>query len=173
MVMTFKERFYFLEELRKKKGHPNGTYVAAKLTKASQKMLDHYVTEAKIPHAADPQQYHSTIIYSRKSIPEVKDYKIKLPLKAKIKEWKLFDNNNSRSGKCLVAIIDSPELEKAHKEIREKYGATHDYPDYHPHVTVSYDYPGPLPKVIPNIELEYGKIDIEPLDPDFTSVKKD
>ena len=91
---------------------------------------------------------------------------------AKIKEWKKFDTQLGKSGKCLVGIMDSPELEKAHKDIREIYGALHGYPDYHPHVTVSYDYDGPLPKIVPNIELEYGSIEIKPLDPEFVPPKK-
>ena len=155
----------------KNKDHPNGTYVAAELTKKSKKALDYFVTEAGIPNAADPKQYHSTVIYSRKGVPQVKDCKFKLPFSAKIKEWKIFPAQNGT--KCLVAIMDSPELEKAHKEIREKYGATHDYPDYHPHVTVSYDFRGEVPKVIPNIELDYGSVTIEPLDTEVVPPKKD
>ena len=175
-MMTFRQMMESLERTRakyRKDSHPDGTYIAAQLTKKSQKDLDYFVTEAQIPNAADPKQYHSTVIYSRKGVPDAKNYKFKLPFKAKIKEWKKFDTQFGKSGKCLVAIMDSPELEKAHKEIRETYGAQHGYPDYHPHVTVSYDYDGPLPKVIPNIELEYGSIQIEPLDPEFVPPKKD
>lgn len=174
-MITFKEMFRHLDLIREKNmsAHPNGTYVAAKLTKESQKALDYFVTEAGIPNAADPKQYHSTVIYSRKGVPDVKDYKFKLPFEAKIKEWRLFDTQLGKSGKCLVAIMDSPELEKAHKEIREKYGAEHGYPDYHPHVTVSYDYAGPLPKVVPDITLRYGSTEIKPLDPQFVPPKKD
>ena len=69
--------------------------------------------------------------------------------------------------------MDSPELEKAHKEIRDKYGATHDYPDYHPHVTISYDYPDELPTEVPDMELEYDYVDIKPLNPQFVPDKKD
>lgn len=153
--------------------HPDGTYVAARLTDDSKKALDKYVTDAKFPNAADPKEYHSTVIYSRKGVPDVKDYKFELPFEAKIKEWKIFDTKLGSSGKCLVAIMSSPELEKAHKEIRAKYGATHDYPDYHPHVTVSYDFPDPLPKEVPDMVLEYGSIEIKPLNPNFVPPKKD
>lgn len=173
LMMGFKQMMAFLEDVKTKNNHPNGTYVAAKLTKASQSALDYFVTEAGITNAADPKQYHSTVIYSRKGVPDVKNYKFKLPFKAHIKEWKLFDTQFGKSGKCLVAIMDSPELEKAHRDIRQQYGALHGFPDYHPHVTVSYDYDGPLPKVIPGVALTYGSIEIKPLDPEFVPPKKD
>lgn len=153
--------------------HPEGTYIAAQLSPDSQLLLDKYVSNMNIPNAADPNQYHSTVIYSRKGVPEAKGYKFKLPFKAKIKEWKLFDTKFGESGKCLVAIMDSPELQKAHKEIRDKYGATHDYPDYHPHVTISYDYPNELPSEVPTLELEYDDIELKPLNPNFVPDKKD
>lgn len=161
---------YFLEQ---KVSHPDGTYIAVQLSNSSQKLLDNYVTGMNIPNAADPNQYHSTVIYSRKGIPDAVNYKFKLPLKAKIKEWKLFDTKFGQSGKCLVAIMDSPELENAHKEIRNKYGATHDYPDYHPHITISYDYPNTLPTEVPDIELEYDSVEFKPLNPTFVPNKKE
>lgn len=175
MVMTFKEMFRYIEQLQEKNmsNHPNGTYISAKLTKKSQQVLDKFVSDHNIPNAADPKQYHSTIIYSRKGVPDAKSYKFKLPFKAKVKEWKKFDTQLGKSGKCLVAIMESPELEKAHKDIRKEYGATHDYPDFHPHVTVSYDYDGPLPKTVPDFKLEYGSTEFKPLDPEFVPPKKD
>lgn len=175
MVMSFREMYRHLESLQEKNkdmsAHPNGTYMSAKLSRKSQKDLDQWVAEHNIPNAADPKQYHSTIIYSRKGVPDVKDYKIKLPIRAKIKEWKIFPTQ--AGPKALVAIMDSPELDNHHKTIREKYGATHDYPDYHAHVTVSYDYGnGPAPTETPDLELEYDSTELKPLDPTFVPPKK-
>jgi len=174
--MSFREMLEHQERTRKKNiavKHPNGTYVAAKLSKPSQKQLDQFVIKHNIPNAADPKQYHSTIIYSRKGVPDVESYPFGLPIKAHVKEWKLFDTKYGNSGKCLVAIMDSPELDDYHYLVRKLYGAQHDYPDYHPHVTVSYDYDGPLPKETPTFGLEYDAIEIKPLDPEFVPPKKD
>ena len=149
-----------------------GTYIAATLSKKSQIDLDKWVTEHNIPNPADPNQYHSTIIYSRKGIPEAVNYKISLPMKAKIKEWKIFPTQSGDN--CLVAIMDSSEMSHHHAYIRSEYGATHDYPDYHPHVTVSYSYGNlPLPSEVPDLELEYDDTEFKPLDPDFAPPKKD
>ncbi len=175
MVMTFRQRMEYLGEVKEKNRpmtHPDGTYMSATLSKRSQKALNKWVQDNNIPNAADPKQYHSTIIYSRKGVPGVKDYKIQLPMKAKIKEWKIFPTQSG--AKALVAIMDSPELENHHKTIRKDYGATHDYPDYHPHVTVSYDFGSDkVPSEVPDLELEYDGTDIEPLDPQFVPPKKD
>jgi 2'-5' RNA ligase len=175
MVMTFKQRMEYLDEVRRKnldmEKHPNGTYMSTTLSKKSQKDLDNWVSKNNIPSPADPKQYHSTIIYSRKGVPEVKNYKIDLPMKDKIKEWKIFPTQSG--AKALVAIMDSPALENHHKTIRKEYGATHDYPDYHPHVTVSYDFgDGPAPTEVPALELEYDDTELKPLDPQFVPPKK-
>jgi hypothetical protein len=175
MVMSFREMYSHLQWLQEKNkdmsSHPNGTYMSAKLSRKSQKLLDKWVSVHNIPNAADPKQYHSTIIYSRKGVPDVKEYDVKLPIKAKVKEWKIFPTQTG--AKALVAIMDSPELDNHHKTIREKYGATHDYPDFHAHVTVSYDYGnGPAPKDIPDLELEYDSTELKPLDPTFVPPKK-
>lgn len=173
MVMTFRERLEYLGEVKSrssKNTHPNGTYVSVELEAASKKELDKWVTDNKIPNAADPDQYHTTVIYSRKGVPDVKNYDLNLPIEAHISGWKIFPTQNGK--KCLVAIIDSPELEKHHKTIRSKFGATHDYPDYHPHVTVSYDYTGSAPDTTPKMKLLFSKAEIKPLDPDFVPPKK-
>lgn len=151
--------------------HPKGTYISATLSKKSQDDLDKWVTEHNIPNPSEPSEYHSTLIYSRKGIPDAKNYDIPLPMKSKIKGWKIFPTQ--AGGNCLVAIMDSPEMTKHHKTIRKEYGATHDYPEYHPHVTISYDYGDlPVPKEVPDLELEYDDTEFKPLDPDFVPPKK-
>lgn len=41
---------------------------------------------------------------------------------------------------CLVMVLSCPELEKRHIELRNRYGIRWDFPDYHPHITLSYDF---------------------------------
>lgn len=173
--MSFKERLQFLENLKEKymdmDSHPNGTYCSVTLSKDSQKALDKWVTEHNIPNATQPSTYHSTVIYSRKGVPEAKDYPIDLPIKAKIEKWHIFKTQSGQ--RALVAIMDSPVLEQHHKNIVKDYGATHDFPDFHPHVTVSYDFEDkPIPTEVPDLELEYDSKEFKALDPDFTPPKK-
>ena len=169
-MMTFRERMLFLENL-KVKNHAGGTYMSAKVSPKSKKELSAWVSTHNIPNAADPKQYHATIIYSRKGVPEIKDYVIPTPLTGKLTSWKIFDNGDK---KCLVAIIDSPDLVKHHEEIRSKFGATHDYPQFSPHITISYDYGNTkVPEELPNLPIVFDSTHIEPLDTEFTPAKKD
>lgn len=174
MVMSFRERMKYLDEVKRKNKsmrHPNGTYMSVKLSRASREALDKWSTEHNIPNPINPKDFHTTIVYSRKGIPGVVDYSIELPIKAKIKGWKIFPSE-SGTKRCLVAVVDSPELEKHHEAIHGEYGASYDYADYIPHVTFSYDYgSSKIPTNIPDIELVYDRKAIEALDPEFTSEK--
>lgn len=157
--------FSYLGEVKSRnaQGHLNGTYVALNADQKTRDSLAKWVKENNIPNPADPKQYHSTVIYSRKGIPSVTNYKFTFPIEGTIKEWKIFPSGESN--KCLVAIIDCDELHNLHTKIREKYGATHDFPDYHPHITLSYDYGNnKVPPSLPDVPISYGSRTIEPLD---------
>ena len=160
-----------LKEMHKNMTHPDGTYVSVKLSKDSQKKLDDWTTENKIPNASDPSEYHTTIIYSRKGIPDVKSYDLSLPITAKLSEWKIFNTQDGK--KCLVGVVNSNEIKKHHEKIMKKYGGTYDFPEYIPHITVSYDYESDeIPSKIPNFDIVYDDKDLKPLNPDFIPPKK-
>lgn len=55
---------------------------------------------------------------------------------------KCFDTNREMKqfGDAFVLIFHSPEIEKRWRYFRDK-GCSWDYPDYHPHVTISYKAP--------------------------------
>lgn len=175
MVMTFRQRMAYLDELKKKYNymtkHPNGTYLCVELDRQSRKLLEDWVKNHNIPNAADAKQYHTTVVYSRKGIPDVNAYPFELPISAKIKRWDIFPSQNGK--KCLVAIIDSGELHDHFTAIHKQYGATYDYPDYKPHITVSYDYTGSTPRDVPNFPVVFSKVKIEPLDPEVEIKKMD
>lgn len=153
-----------------KNEHPNGTYVSVTLSKDSQNKLNDWVTANGIENPAEPSQYHTTVIYSRAGVPDVKHYDLKLPVQASIKEWKKFDTKAGPS--CLVAIMDADNIVKYHDDMINQYGATHDYPEYHPHITVSYDYPSDVPATVPDLTLDYDDKEIKPLDLDFVPPTK-
>jgi hypothetical protein len=160
-----------LLEISKDKLHPDGTYVSVNLSKENSKELDEWVSNQKITNPIDSKEYHTTVVYSRKGIPEAKSHDMKLPIEASLKEWKLFDTQGGT--KCLVAILDSKELQKHHLEYKTKFGATHDYPDYHPHVTVSYNFTGDLPTEKPSLNLKFDSKTFKALDHTFVPKKKD
>lgn len=161
-----------LREIAMNTSHPDGTYVSVKLSKKSQSDLDSWVSKNNIMNASDPSEYHSTVIYSRVGVPNAKSYDLNLPITASISGWKKFDTKLSESGKCLVAIVDSPDLNKHHNNLVNDYGATHDFEGYHPHITISYDYDGDIPEDVPSFNITYDDSDFKPLDPKFSPKKK-
>ena len=162
LVMIIEKLF---ERYIAKKQHPDGTYVSAELDPKFQDAIFKWAKENGIPNLADPKQYHATIAYSRKGIPEVKSKDFKLPIAAEITGWKIFPTQTG--GKCLVASLKSEQLTSHFNDIMDNYGATYDFPSYQPHITVSYDYGSDVaPKTFPKIKVQFNKVRIEPLDPE-------
>jgi hypothetical protein len=151
--------------------HKEGTYVSVILDKPSQDILFSWVKENNITNAADPEQYHSTVIHSKTPCPDAIDYDLGLPINASISSFKLFDTQTG--GKCLVGIVNSSILENHHNVLVNDFGASHNFLEYHPHITLSYDYTGDIPKEIPKFRLTYNKSDAKPLDPTFVPKKVD
>ena len=96
-----------------------------------------------------------------------------MPITAKFKEWKIFDTAIGTTGKCLVMALESEELHEHHNMLRKKYGASYDFPEYIPHMTVSYSYDSDkVPDLQPDIELVFDKYTFKGINPDFGKVKK-
>lgn len=150
--------FPSLEEIKKR---ANGTYVCLNASEKSSEQLESWAKSHKIP---DPNwDHHITVTYSRKPVPEVENYKFKLPISVKISEWKLF--NNPDGSKCLVGVIEDKRITKHHQNIKDIYGATHDFNDYTPHITMSYKYSlKNLPTELPDFEIVLDSVKIEPLE---------
>ena len=160
----------YLEKKERKETHSDGTYISAQLSKVDSKNLYEWCLDNKIPNLADPEQYHATIIYSRKGIPEVKTFKFDTPITASIEGWDIFPTQTG--GKCLVARLESSELTKYHKTIMSEYKATFDYDSYKPHITVSYDYDkNSPPKECPKDLVVFSKVEVKALDPQFEPKK--
>lgn len=146
--------------------HSQGTYVNMKLSEDSNLELQKFLRERNIP-SDDPAGFHCTIVYSRKPCPDCKFYQFNLPIFARVDKWEVFPTQ--KGGQCLVLKLECPEMIQAHEDIRNAYGATHDYPEYKPHVTICYDYnkeayPSPI---IENFWLTFNVAEVKGLDPDF------
>ena len=123
---------------------PNGTYVAVKFDEDTQNALVEFAKEAGIPDALNKSEFHSTIVYSRKHLP---DYEvlgtIDEPWEAKPKEFTVWEKKpnayDDRHTYCLVMQLTCPKMNERHTMAREDHGATYDFDEYLPHVTLSYD----------------------------------
>lgn len=152
-----------------------GTYAAVTFNRNTNKLIHDYIKETKLPNAVRPDRLHTTLLYSRKYVPEFKAQgKIDPPW---IGEPESFDVWESQEGaRCLVLKYSCKKLEQRHKELMDKYDATYDFLTYQPHITFSYDIGDIDPADLPDVRKFVGDIEIveeydEDLDLDWAATK--
>lgn len=138
-------------------GKTKGTFVGLRMSDKTMDNIEKLIKKLKVPNPIDRKDMHTTLIYSRKELPEFKE-------EGKLKEVKLatpknFDIFKSRQDgtNCLVVKLDAPDIVKRHKEIRKEHGATHDFDEYLPHITLSYDCG----------DFDFSKVDVKELLPEI------
>ena len=142
--------------------HTNGTYAALLPETQSRSKLHKWMEKHNIDNLVEAKDYHCTVVYSTKSVPEVKDISIDFSFNATPKEWKIFGD-----GKMLVLVLNAPKAKKLFDETIEM-GAKTDYPEYVPHITVALNYQNDVPKDIPSFKIRFYKFKVAPLDSDFS-----
>jgi len=128
-----------LEEKSKK-----GTYSGARFSKKTVDALVAFCKEHKIPKAIDGDHLHTTILFSRKFLPDYKAAgKYDEMIVAKPKQWNVWKTSpsdpNAEKTNCLVLETNCPALVERHKELMDEHGGTYDYDEYKTHLTLSYD----------------------------------
>lgn len=119
----------------------SGTYVAMKQSLLSSIGLHNRLDLMGVRNLGTPENFHSTIAYSRQNFPAEQITFPEEEFTAIIKEWTIFKAKNDviDSEDCLVALLESDTLQKLHEQALS-LGATHEYDGYNPHITVSYRY---------------------------------
>jgi hypothetical protein len=165
-MKMIKFRELFSED--KKIDHSHGTYVNVKPSEADKNKLYDWVVENGISKPMDKDDYHTTVIYSKTPCPDVDEYDFDLPITGSICGWKIFE---STLGRCLVAQVQSEELQVINADLKRDYGATSDFPEYIPHITISWGYEGSIPDNYPAMKITYDKVEVKGLDPNWTPKK--
>lgn len=112
-----------------------GAYVGVRFDDESLKQLQNLQKMYKIPNPTPTKDMHSTVIYSRVPV----DFPICDEVNQVVDRQVQFHVFNTRDGaRALVLKIKSDYLTKRH-ELGTELGATYDFPDYIPHITLSYD----------------------------------
>lgn len=165
-----------LASLKQYAKHKDGTYVSLNLSKESKALLDNFVEmNLGLTERVDPSTYHITVIYSRTPVPTAEnllDMPSNLPVEALATGYEVFPTKND--GDCLVMRLACPYATRLNSELT-KQGATSDYAEYKPHLTIAYDItqkvdPNTLP--IPQFQLIFDKLNVDALDPLFTPENK-
>lgn len=132
-----------LEEIMEKEESKPGTYAGVHFSPATLDSLEQYVQDNKIPSPLEKDHFHTTVLYSRKHLPDFEpagDYDT--PMIGVPKKFEIWPSQPDESGhvkKCLVLTYKCDELCQRHKDLMTDHGATYDFDEYKPHVTLSYD----------------------------------
>lgn len=115
----------------------SGLYVAAKFSDLTLDAIENLQRELKVPNPVPRHKIHSTICYSRVNVPyTISSGSFEVARGGHLEVW------NHGESPVLVLVLDSEYLKHRHRYARA-LGATHDFPDYTPHITLSYNV-GPI-----------------------------
>ncbi len=113
-----------------------GSYAAVSFDPATTEALKEYQYDNHIPNPLSPDEFHSTVMFSRKYIPTFKAL-------GQIPSWSgtftKFDIFPSDDENALVLKYECHELSARFDEIIAKYDATWDHKSFTPHITLSYN----------------------------------
>ena len=163
-----------LASLKEYAKHKDGTYVAFEMSQESKDLLDHFVEmNLGLTERVDKSTYHITVIYSRTPVPAAEKFKeTGGEMSARADCYEVFPTKND--GKCLVMRIVCPSA-TALNGVLSGLGATSDYPEYKPHVTIAYDIKQEIDHhslPVPQFPLVFNEVKVAPLDPEFTPENK-
>lgn len=122
------------ELMEAKEEKEKGTYSAVKFTKESIEALREFVDSNDIQNGLPSKDFHTTVAYSRKVVDIEPLGKIDPPWGAKPVGFEVWGEEK----KALVLKLSCKELKARFDEFMNA-GATYDFDDYIPHVTLSYD----------------------------------
>ena len=162
-----------LISLREYAKHKDGTYVAFNVSAECKDLLDNFVEmNLGLTERVDKSTYHITVIYSRTPVPAAEQFKGTTFNIGRVVGYEVFPTKDD--GKCLVMRIECQGANELN-HVLTSLGATSDYDQYKPHLTIAYNTeqeidPTTLP--IPQFAIEFDKIVVDPLDPYTTPENK-
>ncbi len=112
-----------------------GLYVAAMFDADTQRNVDAWLKRQNVPNAVAGASLHTTIVYSRVPVQFEPKHTVDVEINTAYSNLEVWDTN---SGHTLVLHFFSPYLHIRFHEAMAA-GATYDFDEYKPHVTLSYD----------------------------------
>lgn len=133
-----------MSELMEETKQPDGTYAAVTFDGDTNKMLVNFCKDNNIPNPLNENDFHCTVTYSRKHLPDYDPLTTIDPSwQAKADHFEVWESGanafKDHVTHCLVLKLNCPELHERFKYAMDDLGATYDYDEYKPHVTLSYD----------------------------------
>lgn len=121
-----------------------GSYAAVTFSKDTVKRLTQFCVENDIPNPLKPHKFHTTLLYSRKFLPDYEAQgKLDPPWIGTPYRFDVWETQPKKDGgptsRCLVMIYESKELKARHVKLMDEHEAEFDFKTYNPHITLSYD----------------------------------
>lgn len=143
----------------------SGVYMCAKFDQASCAALAKVQKLLGVENPVSAEKLHTTIVYSRKTVDLFPASGISEPAKlVDVEKW------DTKYGSTIVGVLESDYLHSRFDDAMDA-GATYDYDDYKPHVTLAYDssindISGVKRLLTLPVDLTIIQEDVEPLDLD-------
>lgn len=151
----------FSELLEEAEKQMSGTYAKLTLNDTSKDKLYTWSEKQEIDNLIRTDEYHVTVTFSRKAIPELAKLDPKLPIKVKPIGWEVFGKDN-----LLVLKLSDNKLAKIFQSAMDM-GATYDFDEYIPHISIAKDYKKNVPENLPDFEILLDEFVVEELDLDY------
>lgn len=129
-----------------------GTFVGAKLTEDCADRLIEWMTQQGIPNPTPKEELHCTVVYSEDREIKIAPLAYEPPLEVDPAGYRFKHFGDNRE--ILVLAFNRPELSHRHKMLRQKHKLDWKFPEYIPHVTLSYNAPDHL-DVLPDFPLVF------------------
>ena len=123
-------RLYEFEESTK------GSYAAVTFDPATVKALEAYQYDNQIPNPLSPDEFHTTVMFSRNYIPTFETLGNQMEWPGMFTKWGIFPSYDKSA---LVLKYECHQLTDLFEQIMKKYDATWDHPSFIPHITLSYN----------------------------------
>jgi hypothetical protein len=143
--------------------HKTGTYLALQPSGPSRLAIERYAHELGLQNIRPAMEFHTTVIYSKTPCPAMRSATIPLPIWATGFKLEIFDPRSEDSTGCVVLELQSEQLMALNKRLTEEYGATSDYPQYRPHITMSFTVPDHLPDIKYPIHIQFDSYVCTPI----------
>lgn len=160
--------FSRISALMRESTHVKGpTYVCVKLDGPSEDAVWKLMQEIGLrPSDRVPvKDLHATITYSSAPIENPTDVVSRaMPVSGVGDQFHVFETRDEK--RCLVLKLTSLDLRALHVLIKKKFGASHDFPTFEPHVTLCYDMPEgfKVPETKPELHLNFDQFEVKPLE---------
>lgn len=144
------------------------TYVGLRVLNPANTLLYEHCKSMGVPvqQSMFDNRLHVTVIYSRKHCPKM-IVNSETKYVAQFDKYDIFSGSNGEN--VLVARLKTQAVELLHRNLMRQHEATYDFPEYHPHITLSYKYTdnSVLGLTPINFPIILGEAYVEDLDEDW------